>query len=70
MGKLFFNPDLNAHNVIEIKFNYDSIKNLIEEVKKDDLYTHNSLLEMKSDVKWISQNSFRSYRKFYDYIYK
>ena len=62
MGKLFFNNKLKAPNVVEIKFDFNLIKDLIKEIDKDDLYTVSP--SWNSDIKWISNNSFRSYGVF------
>ena len=64
MGKTFVNNTLEAPNVVEIKFDFNSIRHLIEEISKDDLHTASPSWD--SDIKWISNNSFRSYGVFYE----
>ena len=63
MGKTFVNNILKAPNVVEIKFDFNLIKYLIEEIYKDDFHTVSP--SWNSDIKWISNNSFRSYSVFY-----
>ena len=64
MGKLFINNALKAPNVLEIKFDFNLIKYLMEEINKDDLHTTSP--SWNSNIKWISNNSFRSYSVFYE----
>ena len=47
---------------LKIKFDFNLIKGLIEEIYKDDLHTASP--SWNSDIKWISNNSFRSYGVF------
>ena len=68
MGNLFINNQFKAKNVLEIIFNFNLIKDLIEEIHKDDLFTVSPL--WNSDIKWISNNSLRSYGVFEDYFNK
>ena len=62
MGQQFINNILKAPNVLTIRFDFDLIKHLIEEINKDDLHTYSP--SWNSDIKWISNNSFRSYGVF------
>ena len=64
MGKIFINKELKAPNVLEIEFEFNLIKHLIDEVKRHDLYTTSP--SWHSNIKWTSNNSFRSYEVFYE----
>lgn len=68
MGNLFINNQFKAKNVLEITFNFNLIKDLIEEIHRDDLFTVSP--SWNSDIKWISNNSLRSYGVFEDYFNK
>tara|TARA_X000001036_G_scaffold392987_1_gene392178 strand:- start:68 stop:706 length:639 start_codon:yes stop_codon:yes gene_type:complete len=64
MGQLFTNNILKAQNVLDIKFDFNLINHLIKEINKEDLHTYSP--SWNSDIKWISNNSFRSYSVFYE----
>ena len=64
MGKLFINNTLNAANVLEVSFDFNLIKHLKDEINKNDYFVARP--KWNSDIQWISNNSFRSYRVFYE----
>ena len=64
MGKLFVNTRMSAPNVVEIPFDPAIASVLLPELDKPDFYTISP--NWSSDIEWISNDSFRSYKVFLD----
>lgn len=64
MGKLFVNNQFSAPNVVEIPFDPAIAAVLLPELDKTDYFTVSP--NWSSDIEWISNDSFRSYKVFFD----
>ncbi len=64
VGKLFVNSQLSAPNVLEIPFDPAMAAVLLPELDKPDYCTMSP--GWSSDIEWISNDSFRSYKVFLD----
>ena len=64
MGQLFINNQFSAPNVLEIPFDPAMAGVLLPELDKPDYFTVSP--NWNSDVEWISNDSFRSYKVFFE----